>query len=124
MVKAEEREAARQMRGEGIATRNIAEKLKVSVSSINTWTQDMPALAPPAAEPSDSVRSQFASRITTSRYRYHHTKSKGDAAEAMTLAAFVNSGVMVSQPFSENSPYDSSLMTERDWLRSKSSTPS
>lgn len=62
--------------------------------------------ANPVPEPHAYLHPQFTSDPDQRGYRHHHTKSKGDTAEVMVLAAFAVHGFVVSRPFSENAPYD------------------
>ena len=124
--KAEEREAARLLRQDGCSVKQIAAELGVSQASVSVWVRDIQLTdeqlralqarvtrAPrtrPQANPGPEVVAyrppQFVPDETRPGFRYHHTKLKGDVAEAMALTLFAAHGFMVSRPFSENTPYD------------------
>jgi hypothetical protein len=124
--KTEEREAARLLRQDGCSVKQIAAELEVSQASVSVWVRDIQltdeqlralqarvARTPRTPAPANLVpdvvayrHPQFTPSDAQPGYRHHHTKSKGDVAEAVVLALFAVHGFMVSQPFSENSPYD------------------
>jgi hypothetical protein len=123
MAKPDEKEAARALRRKGLSINEIAAQLGVSKSSASLWVRDLklsndqrlvlktraqPGSLPPNVAPDvpASLHPQLTVDDTRRGFRYHHTKSKGDVAEAMVLAVFAVHGYGVLRPFSENSPYD------------------
>jgi PD-(D/E)XK endonuclease/Putative ATPase subunit of terminase (gpP-like) len=116
----DEMEAAERLRRAGWNVTQIARELDVSKASVSAWVQDikpknaklkavrratqLPAHATPKAVA--YRRPQFSPDGVGIGYRHHHTKTKGDVAEAVALGLFAVHGFMVSKPFSENSAYD------------------
>jgi hypothetical protein len=115
--------AATRMRLNGFSFREIADELGFAKESVSWWLRDLEltqaqqvraaaakarreVLSSSAAPVVTYLHPQFVADGSRPGFRHHHTKSKGDAAEAMVLAAFAVHGFVVSRPFSENAPYD------------------